>query len=97
MVAGDICEPAPGPKAGAELPAAGALPETSNGFVESWIRPVAGGDDDFEEVSDLRASKTDDAAPRANSMTKLHQTPHSAAFCFHAERSANAVPSRGTQ
>jgi hypothetical protein len=83
----------------AELPEAAfpeveAVPDKSNGLVESWVTPVDCEDDDFDEVSDLRASNTDDAAPRASSMTELLQMPHGAAFCFHANASANAVPPR---
>src|SRR6266404_5264023 len=74
IVAGDICEPPPGMQA--ELPEAAfpeveAVPDKSNGLVESWVTPVDCEDDDFDEVSDLRASNTDDAAPRASSMTEL--------------------------
>jgi hypothetical protein len=58
---------------------------------------VVCGDDDFEEVSDFRASNTDEAAPRASSMTELLRAPHSAAFCFHANGSAKAVPVQKTQ
>jgi hypothetical protein len=97
MVAGDICEHPLEPEAGGELVEAEVLLERSNGLVESWVKPVVCVEDDFDEVNDLRASSTDDAAPRASSMTNLLQTPHGAAFCFHAERSANAVPLRGTQ
>jgi len=72
----------------AELPEAAfpeveAVPDKSNGLVESWVTPVDCEDDDFDEVSDFRASSADDAAPRASSMTGLRQTPRSAAFHFH--------------
>jgi len=36
-------------------------------------------DDDFEEVSDFRASIADDAAPRASNITKTPSTPRHAA------------------
>jgi hypothetical protein len=37
-------------------------------------------EDEVEEVNDWIASRAVDAAPRANSMAKLRQTPQSAAF-----------------
>jgi hypothetical protein len=36
-------------------------------------------DDDFDDVSRLKMSKADDAAPRANNMAVLHTTPRAAA------------------
>jgi hypothetical protein len=47
-------------------PDAVALPATSNGFAGGW--PA---EEDFWDVSDWRASMTDDAAPRASNMIKL--------------------------
>ena len=86
MVAGDICEPPPEPKGGGGGAAdAEALPDRSNGFATSGVTPVFCEDDDFDEVNDLRASSADDAAPRANSMTGLRQSPRSAAFQFHID------------
>jgi hypothetical protein len=82
-VAGDICENPLDPEAGAELPEGAALPETSNGFVEAWRKPEAAcGLDDVDEVSDMRASSADVAAPKASSMAELRQTPHGAALYF---------------
>src|SRR6266436_10061922 len=83
MVAGDTREPPPDPKGGGGGAAdAEVVPERSNGFAASWVTPVDCEDDDFDEVSDFRASSADDAAPRASSMTGLRQTPRSAAFSF---------------
>ena len=76
MVSGDIGDQLPVPDAGAELPAGAVEPLRSNGFVAVW--PADCADDDFVVASDCRASHTDDAAPRANSMAKL-RTPHDAA------------------
>jgi hypothetical protein len=81
MVAGDTREPPPDPKGGGGgLADVEVVPERSNGFAASGVTPVVCEDDDFDEVSDLRASSADDAAPRASSMTGLRQTPRSAAF-----------------
>jgi hypothetical protein len=46
----------------------------------AWLKPVDCDDDEADEVNDWMASSADDAAPRANSMAKLRQTPQSAAF-----------------
>jgi hypothetical protein len=83
-VAGDSCENPLEPEAGVGLPDAAALPEKSNGFVGVWLKPVDCGEDDFDEVSDWRASNADDTAPRASSMTKLRQMPHGAASYLHS-------------
>jgi hypothetical protein len=81
MVAGDTREPPPDPKGGGGGAAdAEVVPDRSNGFAASGVTPVDCEDDDFDEVSALRASSADDAAPRASSMTGLRQTPRSAAF-----------------
>jgi hypothetical protein len=77
-VAGDICEKPVVPEGGVELVAAEA--PLLNGSVEAPLKPVACGDDDVDEVSDWMAFSADDAAPRANSMAKLRQMPHRAAF-----------------
>ena len=82
IVDGDICENPVGPEAGGGgLPEVEVLLELSNGFVELWAKPVACGDDDFAFVwvSDLKASITDDAAPRASSIAELRKMPHRAA------------------
>ena len=84
IVDGDICENPPDPDAGAAgagLADVEVLLEVSNGFVELWAKPVACGDDDFAFVwvSDLKASITDDAAPRASSIAELRKMPHRAA------------------
>src|SRR5216683_1739510 len=81
IVDGDICETPVDPDAGAGLAEVEVLLEASNGFVELWVKPVACGDDDFAFVwvSDLKASITDDAAPRASSIAELRKMPHRAA------------------
>src|SRR5260370_2822637 len=76
MVAGDSCENPLEPEAGVELPEGAVLPERSNGLAGAWLKPVDGGDENFDEVSEWRASSADDTAPRASSMTKLRQMPH---------------------
>jgi hypothetical protein len=86
MVAGDSWENPLEPEAGVGLPEAAALPEKSNGFVGACLKPVDCGDDDFEEVSDWKASSADDTAPRASSMTELRQMPRAAAFYLHGIR-----------
>ena len=81
IVDGDICEKPVVPETGAALAEVEVLLEASNGFVELWVKPVAGRDDDFAFVwvSDLKASITDDAAPRASSIAELRKMPHRAA------------------
>jgi hypothetical protein len=69
------------PAVGVELAEVGV--ETENGSVEE--KPVAGGVDGFDEVSDWSASNAVDAAPRANSMGELQQMPHGAAFQIPAK------------
>jgi hypothetical protein len=91
MVAGDICEPPPGPDGGFELPEAGPFPVTSKEFLELCPKPVACEEDDFGDVSDCSTSSAVDTAPRASSMAKPRQTPHGAA-CYFPEGLANAVP-----
>jgi hypothetical protein len=81
-VAGDICEPAPAPEAGAELGDVETGLAISNG--STALKPVDGFDDALDEdapddVSELTASSAVAAAPRANNMAKLRQLPHDAA------------------
>jgi hypothetical protein len=79
MVCGDICDQPVVPDAGVELPAAGVdEPERSNGLDALWLEVPDCADDDFDEVSDCRASHMDDAAPRANIMAR---TPTNTARC----------------
>ena len=79
IVSGDICvNPFP-PVAGLGFAEAAELLDTSNGLIEFWLKPVVCGDDDFEEVSDCRASIADDRAPRASNMAELRQMPRRAA------------------
>jgi hypothetical protein len=89
IVAGEICEPPPAPDLPGEASDAVLLPERSNGLFGSCLLPA-----DFDAVSDFRRSSADVAAPRASSMTKLHQMPRGAACYFHADGSANSMPSR---
>jgi hypothetical protein len=44
------------------------LAEVSNGLTVFWARPVDWVEAEFEEISLLRVSMADDAAPRANNM-----------------------------
>jgi hypothetical protein len=74
MVAGEICGHPPGAEAGAGLAEVEGLLEISNGFVA--LKPVDCEEDEFDDVSDLRASSADDAAPRASNMER---TPTDAA------------------
>jgi hypothetical protein len=99
MVAGDICEPPPELEPEPWPTEADEFEDNaSNAFAEFWVTPVVGVDDDFDDVSALRASMADDAAPRANNMAELRQgrtqrpTDRSCA-CF----SASAVPCGKTQ
>jgi hypothetical protein len=63
-VAGDICESALNPEAGAELVEAGLA--ILNG--STALKPLDCGEDAPDEVSELTASRAAVAAPRANSM-----------------------------
>jgi hypothetical protein len=63
-VAGDICEPALNPEAGAELVEAGLA--ILNG--STALKLLDCGEDAPDEVSELTASSAAVAAPRANSM-----------------------------
>jgi hypothetical protein len=93
MVAGDICEKPVVPDGAAEVPDV-AAPERPNMSAVAWLKPVDWFDDEVDEANDWMASSAVDAAPRANSMAKLRQTPQSAAFTLENLRSANAMPSR---
>src|SRR5207244_3505136 len=75
MVSGEICgQPLPPePPLVFELVEADVPAEKSNRPVVSWLAPVGWVDDDFDDVSALRASRADDAAPRANNMAVLQQ------------------------
>jgi len=79
MVCGDICDQPLVPDADVELPADVEVPVISNGFVVLWLDVPDCAEDDFDVASDCRASHTDDAAPRANIMAGLRQTPRDAA------------------
>jgi hypothetical protein len=78
MVCGEICEqpppdPEPEPEPEPEPTEADELEDIrSNGLVEFWLTPVVCADD-FDDVSALRASMADDAAPRAKNMAELQQ------------------------
>jgi hypothetical protein len=79
MVCGDICDQPGAPDAGVELLAADVdEPGRSNGLGAFWLEVPDCADDDFDEVSDCRASQMDDAAPRANIMAR---TPTNTARC----------------
>jgi hypothetical protein len=73
MVAGDICEPPPLKLAVGPAEAADVGDRRSNGLLAFWLTPVDGADDDFDDVSALRASIADDAAPKARNMARLQQ------------------------
>jgi len=75
MVCADICEPPPpDPEPVPEPTEADEVEDIrSNGLVAFWLTPVVCVDDDFDDVSALRASKADDAAPRAKNMAELQQ------------------------
>ena len=53
--------------------AVAVLAEVSNGLTVFWARPVDWVEAEFEEISLLRVSMADDAAPRANNMAELQQ------------------------
>ena len=73
MVSGEIDappappEPAPGP-----IEAEAVEDGRSNTLVAFWPAPEVC-EDDFDDVSALRTSMADDAAPRANNMAELQQ------------------------
>jgi hypothetical protein len=80
-VAGDTCEPALNPEAGAELVDAVTGLAIWNG--STALKPVDCGEDALEdalgEVNELTASSAAVAAPRANSIATLRQVPLDAA------------------
>jgi len=67
MVSGEICaQPPLEPELVAEPTEAVELEDIrSNGLAAFWLTPVDCADDDFDDVSALRASIADDAAPKA--------------------------------
>ena len=56
-----------------EAAAVGGSAGKSNGLLDPWPKPVGFADDDFDEVSDKRASMADDIAPIAGNMAELRQ------------------------
>jgi len=76
MVCGDICEPPPLEAVLEPVEAWVLLPDRSNGLEAAFVKPVVVVDDDFDDVSDLRASIAADAAPKAGNMTELQQPHH---------------------
>jgi hypothetical protein len=92
MVAGDICEPALNPEAGAELVDAGLA--MANG--STALKPADCGEDALDEdalddVSELTASSAAVAAPRANSIAKLRNRRLMRPI-FHADYRASPMP-----
>jgi hypothetical protein len=80
MVSGDkrpLVEELPDPEVDNVLSA--VMLAGSNAGVAFWVTPVVGVADVFLVVSDCRTPSADEAAPRANSMTKLPDTPQLAA------------------
>jgi hypothetical protein len=73
MVSGDIGEqPLPPEPVPAPIEAEPFEDDRPNVPAESWLTPVVCVDD-FDDVSALRASRADDAAPRAKNMAELQQ------------------------
>jgi hypothetical protein len=77
MVSGDIDAPAPNEpvpdEAGPEPIEAEAFEDRkATGFSEAWLAPEVFVDD-FDDVSALRASIADEAAPKAKNMAELQQ------------------------
>ena len=68
MVSGDICAPPPPDPEPEPTEACEFDDNRSNGLLAFWLTPVDGADDDFDDVSALRASRADDAAPKARNM-----------------------------
>jgi len=98
MVDGDICEHPPDQDAAAELGGAAEAPERSKGLVGAWPTPVGCGEDNLVWLSDWSASSTDDAAPRASSMTKLRPKPPEAApLCIVTDSISKRCASGKTQ
>ena len=79
MVSGDFCEQPPPEPAFEPVEAVELVGEKSNGLAAFWLTPVVGADDDFDDVSALRASMADDAAPKARNMAEPQQAPRIAA------------------
>jgi hypothetical protein len=53
----------------------------------AWVKPVDVVDDDFDDVSDLRASIAADAAPKAGNMTNSdNAAPRGPRFCGVTEQ-----------
>jgi hypothetical protein len=75
MVDGDICENPLVLDTGAVLADGVELFATSKGLAVGWPKPVVGDEEDFDEVSDCRASRADAAALRAGNMAELRQMP----------------------
>jgi len=77
MVCGDICEEPPPDPEPVPVPVPTEADEAedirSNGLVAFWLTPEVCVDDDFDDVSALRAPIADDAAPRAKNMAELQQ------------------------
>jgi hypothetical protein len=94
MVCGDIADQPLGMDAEDALPAGAGEPGRSNGL--AWLEVPDCADDDFEadfdEVNDCKASHTDDAAPRVNSMTELRRNAARRGLIYSKESSASAVP-----
>ena len=92
MVSGEICDTAaagPGPEPTEAC-------EFDDGQIERalafWLKPVDCADDDFDDVSALRASMADDAAPKGKQHGRTPTTPRRSRPIAHAYSSASAVP-----
>jgi hypothetical protein len=87
MVSGDICEPPPPPPPLTPVDA-GELEKESNRLAGPPALDCE--DDDFEEVSDFKASIADAAAPRASNMTEPQQRRALRPRLFLSKRHASA-------
>jgi hypothetical protein len=97
MVCGEICvKPLPPVPVLTALEAWVLLSDVSNGLEAACVNPVDVVDDDFDDVSDLRASIAADAAPKAGNMTELRQRRITRTKVLRIS-SARSVPSRKTQ
>jgi hypothetical protein len=98
MVSGDIDEqPLPPEPVPAPIEAEPFEDDRPNVAAASWLAPVVCADD-FDDVSALRASKADDAAPRAKNMAELQRgRTHGGRQLVRVPSSASAVPFRKTQ
>ncbi|WP_347337130.1 hypothetical protein [Bradyrhizobium lablabi] len=95
MVSGDIDDAPLPPEPAPEAIEADALEVIeANGFAEFSLTPVDDVDD--FDASALKASMTDDAAPRAKNMAELQHAAQTAADRVPPS-SASAVPVRKTQ